>query len=152
MRAFIVSIISALLLSMSSLSVALAEGDGRAAFATHCAACHGVDGAGVEGLAPRLIDVAEEFSTTPEGRLYLANVLAYGLAGTIDTGGVVFNGYMPNFDYIALEDRVAILNYLKSVSEKSTAAAFTIDEVATAISAPKNLEEVHGLRPKKKTD
>ena len=70
------------------------EHDGEAAFASHCAACHGEGGAGTPGFAPPLASPALWEGLGPDAPDYLAGVILRGLVGTIRSEGQVYAGLM----------------------------------------------------------
>jgi mono/diheme cytochrome c family protein len=73
----------------------LAQADGKALFAQHCATCHQPDGAGTVGLAPPL--KGEHWLRLGADRSYLPTVIVHGLSGPIRIGAQNFVGAMPPF-------------------------------------------------------
>lgn len=69
--------------------------NGLVIFQTTCATCHGIDGEGIENLAPPLN--GSEYVEGPSERL--AMIILHGLEGPIHIKGKLytFNGTMPNF-------------------------------------------------------
>ncbi|MCH2220428.1 MAG: cytochrome c, partial [Dechloromonas sp.] len=87
---------------LSSLILALAAGvagaaDGKAVYDANCAACHQPDGAGALGLAPPLAGTLGKRMAVPEGRKYLPGIVIAGLAGKMESKGVLYEGIMPNW-------------------------------------------------------
>ncbi|WP_116367702.1 DUF7133 domain-containing protein [Parahaliea mediterranea] len=81
-------------------------------FYSHCAACHGADGAGVPGLAPALAG-AEWVTGPPE---WLGRIILQGLTGPVEVKGETFNGVMPPHGHLAqLDDAVlaGLMTYLR---------------------------------------
>ncbi len=76
---------------------------GRAVFGRVCAACHGVKGEGVEGLAPSLNDPA--WLGLPP--VDLAKLVLGGLDGKIQANGIVFDLVMPALAGALSDDEVA---------------------------------------------
>ena len=87
------------------------QASGSDAFTQNCAACHGAGGRGVAGAFPPL---ATSHWVTGEARTPVRIVL-YGLQGSIQVGGVAFDGTMPAFG-ARLTDRelAAVLSYVRS--------------------------------------
>ncbi|NND67289.1 MAG: DUF1080 domain-containing protein, partial [Halioglobus sp.] len=61
------------------------------AFYPQCAACHGVDGAGIDGLAPALAG-ASWVTGPPE---WLGRIILQGMSGPVKVNGQTFDGVMP---------------------------------------------------------
>jgi len=76
------------------------SGTGSEVFAGVCSACHGMDGKGIDGVAP---DIAE---FTPE---LVVDVLNNGKKGAI--------GYMPAFERLNKKQKEAVGAYITSLSE-----------------------------------
>lgn len=102
---------------------------GHKIFRNLCATCHGIDGEGVESLAPPL-DNSEYVSGSPKR---LALVLLHGLAGPVHVNGVLYelNGTMPglvnNPDFTDV-DIQNIIKYLQSTFSKSS-KALTVEDI-----------------------
>lgn len=86
--------------------------DGKALYDAHCAACHQPDGAGAVGLAPPLAGTLGKRLASPAGRQYLPGVLIAGLAGKLESKGVVYNGIMPNWQQLSDDELAAVLNHV----------------------------------------
>lgn len=82
---------------------------GAAAYATYCIACHGADGAGVEGLGVNLV-------TSPfVARQSAAALLAFLKAGRLpDDPASVAGRPMPGFGWVPEAELAAIVAHLKS--------------------------------------
>mgnify|MGYP000741515268 CR=1 FL=1 len=83
---------------------------GKTLYAAVCAACHQVNGRGLDGLAPPLLD--SEWILGPAGRPI--RIVLNGVRGYITVLGQVHTGDMPAFG-AALDDQqiAAILTYLR---------------------------------------
>jgi len=100
-----------------SLILALAAGvagaqDGKAVYDANCAACHQPDGAGALGLAPPLAGTLGKRMAVPEGRQYLAGIVIAGLAGKLESKGVVYEGIMPAWQQLSDAELAAVLNHV----------------------------------------
>jgi mono/diheme cytochrome c family protein len=104
---------------------------GANVFADHCAVCHGPEAAGIPGSFPSLHEQIVTFGKLPQGREYLVMVLTAGLMGSLQVGGVNYNGVMPAQSGLSEAEVAAVLNYLTSSrgQKDSGAAAFTPTEV-----------------------
>lgn len=102
---------------LSSLILALAAGvagaaDGKAVYDANCAACHQPDGAGALGLAPPLAGTLGKRMAVPEGRKYLPGIVIAGLAGKMESKGVMYEGIMPNWQHFSDTELAAVLNHV----------------------------------------
>ncbi len=84
-------------------------------YRNQCASCHGIDGEGLKGLAPPLLN-SEYVSESPE---QLVAIMLYGLTGPISVNGIeyTFNVAMPgigNQESISDQDIVDIGNYIRN--------------------------------------
>jgi len=86
--------------------------DGKHLYEMHCAACHQMDGAGAAGLAPPLQGTLGKRMAIPAGRQYLSGVLIAGMAGKLESRGVVYNGAMPGWAQFSDDELAAIANYV----------------------------------------
>lgn len=86
--------------------------DGKAIYDANCAACHQPDGAGAVGLAPPLLGTLGKRVASPAGRRYVPGVVVSGLAGKLESKGVVYNGIMPNWQQFSDDDLAAVVNYV----------------------------------------
>lgn len=86
--------------------------DGKAVYDTHCAACHQPDGAGALGLAPPLAGTLGKRMAFAEGRKYLPGILISGLAGRMESKGVVYEGIMPSWQQLPDVELAAVLNHV----------------------------------------
>ena len=85
--------------------------DGKAVYASHCAACHQASGAGLMGVFPPLAGsewVAGKGST-------LANIVLHGIDGALTVKGKTYNGVMPAFkDQLGDPEIAALLTHIRS--------------------------------------
>ncbi|HJV92617.1 MAG TPA: cytochrome c, partial [Azonexus sp.] len=86
--------------------------DGKAIYDANCAACHQPDGAGAVGLAPPLLGTLGKRLATPAGRQYVAGVVMSGLAGKLESQGVVYNGIMPSWQQFSDTELAAVINHV----------------------------------------
>ena len=78
---------------------------GKAAFEAYCAACHQLDGSGVEGGGPPL--AASNWVRGPESRLI--RIVLHGVRGPIDVGERSYNREMLGFGPILSDEQIADL-------------------------------------------
>lgn len=102
---------------MCSLTLALAAGfaganDGKAIYDANCAACHQPDGAGALGLAPPLAGTLGKRMGFAEGRKYLPGIVIAGLAGKMESKGVIYEGLMPSWQQFSDGELAAVLNHV----------------------------------------
>lgn len=100
-----------------SLTLALAAGlaganDGKAIYDANCAACHQPDGAGALGLAPPLAGTLGKRMAFAEGRKYLPGIVIAGLAGKMESKGVIYEGLMPSWQQFSDAELAAVLNHV----------------------------------------
>lgn len=85
--------------------------EGASIFRTKCFVCHQMNGAGIAGTTPPLVD--SPWLLDPESPARATRILLYGLSGRIEVKGESFDGQMPN---LQLSDReiAAVLTYIRS--------------------------------------
>ncbi len=102
----------------------LVDGDSRTMgwelFRTYCAACHGADGNGMNGLAPPLRE--SEYVSGPVEQV--AAILLYGLSGPLEVNGVRYTtfGDMPGLagnPHLTDADIAAIIQYLRNAFSRA---------------------------------
>ena len=110
-----------------SLAAGLAGAqDGKVVYDTHCAACHQPDGAGALGLAPPLAGTLGKRLAVPEGRKYLTSIVIAGLAGKMESKGVIYEGLMPSWQQLPDAELAAVLNHvLTTFNAAELPAGFT---------------------------
>lgn len=116
--------------------------DGKAIYDANCAACHQPDGAGAVGLAPPLAGTLGKRVGSPVGRKYVPGIVIAGLAGKMESKGVVYNGVMPNWQQFSDDELAGVINYVLTT--------FNAAELAAG-HAPYEAAEVAALRAKKPT-
>jgi len=83
---------------------------GKTVYATLCAACHQPTGAGMEGLAPPLVD-SEWVLGKPE---VLPRIVLHGLSGAVKVNGQSFNLEMPPLGPALSDEQIAgVLTYIR---------------------------------------
>jgi mono/diheme cytochrome c family protein len=132
------------------VSAGAMAGDGAALFAQNCALCHQAGAMGLPGQFPRLAGRIAAISTHPEGRVYLADVLTYGLAGSVTIDDQQIVGLMPPFAVLPNDVVADILNYVQSLGSrppKGTIRPFTEQEIAAERARTgKSLDDVQAER------
>jgi len=125
-------------------------GDGSALFAQNCALCHQAGATGLPGQFPRLAGRVAAISTHAEGRVYLADVLTYGLSGSLKIDDQQIVGLMPPFAVLPNDVVADILNYVQSLGARpksGTVTRFTEQEIAAARARTgKSLDDVQAER------
>ena len=110
-------------LSFAIMASGVQAADGQAVYTANCAACHQPDGAGAAGLAPPLAGTLGGRLAFPQGRRYIAGVLMSGMAGKIESKGVVYNGMMPTWAALADDELAAVANYVVETFNKAETPA-----------------------------
>jgi mono/diheme cytochrome c family protein len=114
----------------------LQAADGKASFLKHCSLCHQADGQGIPGTFPRLIGRVGEIGATSEGAALLAEVMLWGMSGTITVDDVPVTGAMPGVAHLGDEELASIIAYLAtedgSVADKTTFSLETLKTVRAA--------------------
>jgi cytochrome c oxidase subunit 2 len=80
---------------------------GQDIYASHCAACHQANGAGLGSAFPPLAGSTAAYIKSPAGRTALADILLYGLHGKIEANGQSYNGVMPAWDSQLNDQQIA---------------------------------------------
>jgi mono/diheme cytochrome c family protein len=101
---------------------------GERVYARACAACHQLDGNGMQGLAPPLRD--SEWVLGPSERL--VRIALHGVRGPIEVAGTAWNLEMPGQRHLGDDDLAQVLSYVRRA----------FGHRASPIAAP----EVAGLR------
>lgn len=100
--------------------------DGKAVYASHCAACHQATGVGLAGVFPPLADsewVLGKDST-------VASIVLHGINGALTVKGKTYNGAMPAFkDQLGDAEIAALLTYVRG-QWGNQGAAITPETVA----------------------
>lgn len=83
---------------------------GKMLFRQHCGACHQMDGSGVPGMYPPLIE-----SEYINGEVkWLVNAIVNGLEGPITVKGVEYDNLMPQMAYLEDQEIADILTYVRA--------------------------------------
>lgn len=125
---------------------AMAQADGAALFAQHCAACHQADGIGTVGLAPPL--KGEHWQRLAADRGYLPTVLVHGLSGPIKlAGGQTFVGSMPAFG-AQFDDATlaALANHVRKLQGAADAKPYAAEDLKAARDKPGSPPQTRALR------
>lgn len=124
--------------------------DGKAVYDANCAACHQPDGAGALGLAPPLAGTLGKRMAVAEGRKYLPGIVIAGLAGKMESKGVLYEGIMPNWQQLSDGELAAVLNHvLTTFNAAELPADFKVieaDELAAARAKKPTAKELRGWR------
>ncbi len=124
--------------------------DGKAIYEANCAACHQPDGAGAVGLAPPLAGTLGKRVASPLGRQYVSAVLIAGLAGKIESKGVVYNGMMPSWRQFSDDELAAVINHVLTTFNGAELAAghvpFAAADFAAARAGKTTAKELRGWR------
>jgi mono/diheme cytochrome c family protein len=99
-------------LAISLGAVSSARADGRGVFISNCAVCHQPDGKGAPSVYPPLADSVGRYVALKEGRVYLIDVVAFGMGGKIESGGDSFEGDMPPWPQLSDQDVADVLDYV----------------------------------------
>jgi len=124
--------------------------DGKAVYDANCAACHQPDGAGALGLAPPLAGTLGKRMAVPEGRKYLPGIVIAGLAGKMESKGVIYEGIMPSWQQLSDSELAAVLNHvLATFNAAELPAGFKpieADELAATRAKKPTAKELRGWR------
>lgn len=116
--------------SAHSSNTALRD-DGAEIYMTRCMSCHQMNGRGVPGVFPPLVDT--EWVNGDKGRLI--RTVLHGLMGEIKVGDETYSGAMPPWgSFLDDEEMAALLSYIRS-SWGNDAPAVTPDDVNAVRSA-----------------
>jgi cbb3-type cytochrome c oxidase subunit III len=125
--AFIIAVVSAFHARESSAASAPLP-DGKAIFATKCAACHQASGAGGGPYPP----LAGNSDVTASDTANLILTVLNGRSGPIQVNGKSFSGAMPAWkDQLSSDEIAAVLTYVRS-AWTNKAAVVTSEQVAAA--------------------
>jgi mono/diheme cytochrome c family protein len=83
--------------------------EGEVVFRRVCAACHQLDGTGMQGLAPPLRD--SEWVLGPANRL--VRIVLHGVKGPIEVGGVTWTMEMPGQSHLTDAEVAAVTSYVR---------------------------------------
>lgn len=137
------------LLLVAASGIAVAE-DGKAVYDAHCAACHQPDGAGALGLAPPLAGTLGKRMAVPAGRQYLTGIVLSGLAGKLESKGVIYEGLMPAWPQLTDGELAAVLNHVLTSFNAADLPAGHQPILAEELAAPRarklSARELRALR------
>jgi mono/diheme cytochrome c family protein len=111
--------------------------NGQKTFASTCAVCHQISGAGNPALAPPLLNYPARYLGLAQGREQLLMTVLYGMYGDIVVENTHYNFRMPSFAALDDETIAQTLNYV----------AFELAH-APAATAPITAAEVGAMRAK----
>ena len=115
---------SSLLALLASLVFVTAAEDGAQVYNTLCAACHGPDGKGLNGLPPL---VGSDWPKGPAARSI--KIVLNGMEGPVDVAGKAYNIVMPPQGAVLSDEKIAAaLTYVRKAFAGG-AGAVTPDEV-----------------------
>ena len=113
-----------------------AGAEGAALYAANCAGCHQSSGEGLAGVFPPLAGHVATLYAAEGGRRYLADVLLFGLQGSITVDGVRYDGVMPGWFQLSDHDIAAVLNHIMTAwgdaDELATFEPYQDEEIAAA--------------------
>ena len=126
--------------------------DGAAVYARTCAGCHQGGGQGIPGAFPPLAEHVPALLDADGGRLYLIDVVLFGLAGPIKIGGQTYQGMMPAQGQLSDAELAAVLNHISTAWENAGMlpegfSSYTAADVADRREQRLNPTEVHSRRP-----
>ena len=139
------SVRSALLVGALLLSVTLVgfqflstptppEDEGEAIYQTRCMSCHQVNGEGIAGVFPPLVDT--EWVVGDKGRLI--RIVLNGMTGEMKVNDVTSSGAMPPWNAFLNDEQVAaVLTYVRNAWDNG-ASAVTVAEVSSVRKATEN--------------
>jgi glucose/arabinose dehydrogenase/mono/diheme cytochrome c family protein len=92
------------------LIVTASQGKGADLYSAHCATCHQIQGGGVPGEFPPLMN--SDWVSGDKGRL-IATAL-HGVEGPIEIDGEIYDELMPGFAFLSDADMAALLTFIRS--------------------------------------
>ena len=135
-----------ILLTLASV----ASAGGEEIFTFHCAVCHQPNGKGIPGLYPPLADSIGSYVKVPQGRVYLVQVVSFGMTGPIAVRGQSYNGLMQPWPSLSDDDVAQVLNFaLTTLDAKllpNKFSPFSADEVKKDRTANLDMASVYKER------
>ena len=98
---------------------------GKSLFRQHCGACHQMDGSGVPGMYPPLIET-EQINGDVK---WLVEIILNGLEGPITVKGKEYDNLMPQMSYLKDQEIADILTYVRG-SFGNSSGEVTANQVA----------------------
>ena len=117
----------------SPVSYAALRMDGEEVYQRVCQSCHQMQGQGIPGVFPPLVE--SDWVTGDKGRLI--RLLLHGMAGTIEVGGTTYSGAMPPWGGSLSDEQIAQVSTYIRTNWGNEAPAVTADEVARVRAATK---------------
>ncbi len=90
-------------------SADIPPGNGKALYAVSCAACHQINGGGLEGVAPPLAGTKWPNESVER----LTRIVLHGLRGPITVAGQEYNQEMPAMGFFDDHEIAAILSHIQ---------------------------------------
>lgn len=119
---------------------------GAEVFEKRCALCHRPMGEGVSGVYPPLQETLGHFMAVQSGRDYLADVVVFGLGGTITVDGKKYVGQMKLVPPLTDQEAADVLNHVLASFNKASLPAdsrpFDAAEIATRRETPQAPTEI----------
>lgn len=125
------------LLPMKAHAPLTVDEDGQKIYETRCMSCHQINGQGITGVFPPLIE--SEWVVGDKGRLI--RIVLGGISGEVEVNGVTYSGAMPPWNTFLNDAQIAaLLTYIRS-TWGNDADAITHDEVARVRAATADRKE-----------
>lgn len=108
---------SCITIMMLATQLCVTAQDGKTLYGQFCASCHGPDGKGVGGGAfPPLLN--SEWIKGNNGTGRIAQIIEHGITGPVEVKGKVYNLAMPAQGSLSVEQKVAVIGYVKKAFAK----------------------------------
>lgn len=124
--------------------------DGAAVY-QNCASCHQPNGEGLPGSFPPLAGHLSDLLGHEGGANYVANVLVYGLQGSIEVNGDSYNGVMPSWGHLSDAELAAVVDYVVTSWGGDTPAgkaSLSAAQIKQVRGQNRSADDVHRLREK----
>jgi mono/diheme cytochrome c family protein len=106
---------------------------GAQIFNERCALCHQQDAHGAPGVAPSLAGTLAKYTSSPDGKKYLSQIVLSGMVGKIPTEGHSFSGLMPSFQTDFSDAEIAaVVDYVLAHFNAVAKPPITAQDVAAA--------------------
>ena len=126
------------------LTLAQPTDEGEQVYLSRCMSCHQVDGGGIAGVFPPLVET--DWVTGDKGRLI--RLVLDGMMGEVKVGGVVYSGAMPPWkSFLTDEEVAALLTYIRQAwgndaSEVTSEQVALVREATSSRTTPWTAEEL----------